>query len=49
MNVHYISLAISVFSFIGSEFFILVYKMHQLEKFIENKKKTTIGHYLLDE
>jgi hypothetical protein len=48
MNTHYISLAVAFFSFFSSEFCILVYKMHRLEQFIEEKKKTSIGHYLLD-
>jgi len=48
MNTHCISLAFALLTFIGSEFCILVYKMHKIEVFIENKKKTTIGHYLLE-
>jgi len=48
MNTHCISLAIAFLSFFGSEFCILVYKMHRLEQFIEEKKKTHIGHYLLE-
>lgn len=48
MNTHCISLAVALLSFFGAEFCILIYKMHQIEVFIENKKKTTIGHYLLE-
>lgn len=49
MNTHYISLAISILSFLGTEFCILIYKINKMEQFIESKKKTTIGHYLLEE
>jgi hypothetical protein len=48
MNTHCISLAFAFLSFFGAEFCILIYKMHKLEQLIEDKKKTTLGHYLLE-
>lgn len=48
MNTHYISLGIAFLSFFAAEFCILIYKMQKLEELIEDKKKTTLGHYLLE-
>ena len=48
MNTHCISLMVAFLSFFGAEFCFLVYKMHKIEIFIDNTKKTTIGHYLLE-
>jgi hypothetical protein len=48
MNTHCISLAVAFLSFFAAEFCILIYKMQKLEELIEDKKKTTLGHYLLE-
>ena len=48
MNVHCISLAVAILAFFGTEFCVLVYKVQQFEQLIEQKKKTAIGHYLLE-
>jgi hypothetical protein len=48
MNAHCLALAFAILSFFGAEFCILIYKFHKLEQFIEDKKKTSLGHYLLE-